>query len=268
MASRTFRIVEFSGPASSLANELGLQALGELTVEGLPATGDAGTPAPPTPPLPAPAFMAAAEAGRGVSRPSKGITDGLRPHRNETEAKSGAADGDTTKRAKLTCSSTAQLAKWLKAPDDDDKAVAAFAPQLPSPSPPPAGPQQHGDTFDALYAIVDGSSVQAVAYNVVEPALPLPASSHSTHERQAPSDDRDRRVDLALRGRVQSGSLVAVPSQRDGAGSRGAKAVSASSSSLGAFSHFASCAALAQVSFARLAVSSPADSNFAHSSLR
>ena len=92
----------------------------------------------------------------------------------------GTADEDTTKRAKLTCSSTAQLAKWLKASDDDDKAVAAFAPQLPSPSLPSAGPQQHGDTFDALYAIVDGSSVQAVAYNVVEPALPLP-TSHSEH---------------------------------------------------------------------------------------
>ena len=181
MASRTFRIVEFSGPASSLANELGLQALGELTVEDVPAIGDSAIPAPPTPPLPAPVIMAAAEAGRGVSRPSKGITDGLRPHRSEGGAKLETADEDTAKRAKLTCSSTAQLAKWLKAPDDDDKAVAAFAPQLPSPSCPSAGLQPHGDTFDALYAIVDGSSVQAVAYNVVEPALPLPTTSRSEH---------------------------------------------------------------------------------------
>ena len=91
-------------------------------------------------------------------------------------------DEDDTKRAKIKCTSTAQLACWLKVPSDRGEAAPAFAPLLPSPpASSSAGSQQHGDIFDALYSIMDGSSVQAVAYNVPEPALPLPPQTQD-HE--------------------------------------------------------------------------------------
>ena len=118
MASRTFKIVEFSGIACGLADELRVQVLGELTVEVASASGEMATPAPPTPPLPASSPMIAEGVARGVGRLSRALTEpaGLRPHRNKDTVDQGSVDEDAAKRFKIKRTSTAQLARWLKVP--------------------------------------------------------------------------------------------------------------------------------------------------------